>query len=154
LDVANLFNPAYCAGLLNKVASGYRSTLKQGLPYPLAFIAMPIVLHPTTTSLLPGTARSRMHAWLLENPEVIFGFGDRARSIAPFVREAVSFGVQNKVLKFGPSSTLVPLQLKEISLWERRSENSEITKKAQVLGKLLSQFNDVSTVFSLFGVRP
>ncbi|MCO1348080.1 DUF6521 family protein [Burkholderia vietnamiensis] len=153
-DVANLFNPAYCAALLNRVAAGYQSTTDGGLPYALAFIALPLMLHSSSTSLLPRSANSRMHSWLLNTPEVVFGFDQRARSMAPFAREAIAFGIQNKVITYVAGARLVPADSKGIRQWQKMPENALICKQAQLLGKLLSQVKDVPTVFSLFGVRP
>jgi len=153
-DVAILFNPAFCAALINRVAKGYQGTTDQGFPYALAFIALPLILHPNSSSHLPASAKSRMHTWLLNTPEVVFGFDERARSIAPFARESIAFGTQNKILSFVEGGQLLSVDSSSIKKWEKKAENALLCKQAQVLGKLLAQVKDVPTVFSLFGVRP
>ena len=153
-DVANLFNPAFCAALLNRVACGYHRDVERGLAYPLAFVALPLILHPTSAGLLPQTSRTKFHNWLLENPDVLFGFTERARQMAPIVREAISFGLRYDILGFDAEKALVPLSPRELKRWEKEPYNNIISKNAQTLGRLLAQVKDVPTIFALFGVRP
>ena len=153
-DAAALFNPAYCAAILQRVSSGYQSVGASGLPYPLTFLALPLLLHTTSAERLPSTARARLHTWLLSNPEVVVGLADRARSLAPFVRQAIAFGLQARVFKFVEPQFLAPISSAEIRIWGTRSYSALTAKKAVVVGKLFSQIPDVPTIFSLFGVRP
>jgi hypothetical protein len=49
-EIANLLNPAFCALLLAQAVRGYQEETKVGLPYALAFLVLPLVLHkPTMT---------------------------------------------------------------------------------------------------------
>jgi len=153
-DAAALFNPAYCAAILHRVSSGYQSGGAGGLPYSLSFLALPIVLHTASAERLPSSARVRLHNWLLGNPEVLVGLADRARSLAPFVREAISFGLKARVVQFVEPDLLAPVSSDHVAKWEKRSYNLPAAKRAVVLGKLLSQIGEVPTVFTLFGVRP
>ncbi|SBT11209.1 conserved hypothetical protein [Candidatus Propionivibrio aalborgensis] len=153
-DVANLFNPAFCAALLNRLAVGFQGDVKQGLPYPLAFLALPLLLHSGSVALLPPTARTRFHSWILENPQVLFGFPERAKALAPIVREAVSFGLRYELLGFGPEQILIPLAASALKRWEKNPYNKDLSKDAQTLGKLFAQVKDLPTIFALFGVRP
>ncbi|NPU93355.1 MAG: hypothetical protein HPY82_15705 [Gammaproteobacteria bacterium] len=153
-DVANMFNPAFCAAIINRVAMGYQQAADQGIPYSLTFIALPLILHPNSSQFIPVKANSRMHAWVLNTPEVIFGFEERARSIAPIVRESVAFGVQNKIIAYSKGALITPIASRDLKQWEKRDENVLLCKQSQVFGKLLSQIKDLPTVFSLFGIRP
>jgi hypothetical protein len=91
---------------------------------------------------------------LLGNPDVLVGFSERSRSLAPFVREAVAFGLQVRVLQFVEPNLLDPVTWKGIGKWEKRPYNLVMAKRAQTLGKILSQIREVPTIFTLFGVRP
>lgn len=153
-DAAALFNPAYCAAILHRVSSGYQATAGRGLPYSLAFIALPVVLHPASVECLPSSSKTRLHNWLLGNPEALIGFAERSRSLAPFVREAVVFGLQARVLQLVEPDLLAPFTSRQIGKWEKRHYNLLTAKKAVVLGKLLSQIREVPTTFTLFGIRP
>lgn len=76
-EVANLLNPAYLSILLSKMCSGYAKP-RIGMPFPLAFVGLPLILHRGTAEILPKTSRTRLHLWLDQNPEVTFSFGVRA----------------------------------------------------------------------------
>jgi hypothetical protein len=153
-DAAALFNPAYCAAILHKASSGFQATKGTGFPYALGFIALPLVLHPASAERLPSSSKTRLHGWLLGNPDVMVGLAERARSLAPFVREAIAFGLRAQIFQLSEPDMLVPLSSTLMGKWDKRPYNSLTAKRALVLGKLLSQVNEVSTVFTLFGLRP
>jgi hypothetical protein len=153
-EVANLFNPAYLAILLHQVSSGYESQRAQALPFALAFIALPIVMHRSTAKVLPKTSVTKLHLWLTENPEVLFEFGQRAASYAPYVREAISFGVSYGLLEFSQGSSIGKTRLSKLKGWEKESLPRIETAQALLVGKLLGKEGDVRNIFSMFGVRP
>lgn len=153
-DAAALFNPAYCAAILHRLCSGYQFGSTSGIPYALPFLALPIVLHEATAERLPASARARLHTWLLDNPEILIGFADRARSLAPFVRDAISFALKYQIIQFVDSDRLAAPKSTQVATWEKQPYNIAVAKRAVILGKLLSQINETPTVFSLFGVRP
>lgn len=152
-DVANLFNPAFLAALINRVAVGYSASISRGLPFSLAFVAIPLILHPPATDALPRTARANFHGWLLENPQALIGFAERAQAMAPLVREAISYGLNNSVLTLD-ELRLAPSLEKQFKKWERSDYNRKFSRDSQLLGKLLGQVSDVATIFALFGIRP
>ena len=152
-DVANLFNPAFCAALVNRVAAGHSKSSPAGLPYSLAFIALPVLLHPPSADELPKTSRTNFHGWLLENPQVQIGFPDRATAMAPYIREGILYGLVNQVLQMN-ELCLLPANQKKMKTWEKDPYNIRYSHDSQVLGKLLGQLADSTSVFALFGIRP
>ena len=153
-DAMALFNPAYCAAILHRLCSGYQFGDESGIPYALPFLALPIVLHEASAECLPSSARSRIHPWLLDNPEILIGFADRARSLAPFVRDAISFALKYQIVQLVELDRLAASKSTQVAKWEKQPYNSATAKRAVILGKLLSQIKEISTVFTLFGVRP
>lgn len=153
-DAAALFNPAYCAAILHRICSGYQFGGASGIPYALPFLALPIVLHEASAERLPPSARVRLHTWLLDNPEILIGFADRARSLAPFVRDAISFALKYQIIQLVESDRLAASKSTQVAKWEKQPYNMVTAKRAMILGKLLSQISEVPTVFTLFGVRP
>jgi hypothetical protein len=152
-DVANLFNPAFCAAIVNRVAAGYSKASPAGLPFSLAFIALPVLLHPPSADELPTTSRTNFHGWLLENPQALIGFAERAQSMAPFVREGITYGLVNNILQLN-DLRLLPCSQRQLKLWEKEAYNLRYSHDSQLLGKLLGQLNDLTTVFAFFGIRP
>ena len=52
-ELAYLFNPAFCGWVLREAVAGYASVKPAGLPLPLAFLILPVVLHRVTRELVP-----------------------------------------------------------------------------------------------------
>jgi uncharacterized Zn finger protein (UPF0148 family) len=53
-EEANLLNPAFCCTALASSIVSYMSVDVEGMPYPLAFMILPIVLHKSVFKNLPG----------------------------------------------------------------------------------------------------
>ena len=66
-EVAHLFNPAFCALLLREAVRGFAEVSPSGMPHPLVFLLLPIVLHKATRESLPGSITTKMHPWLQEH---------------------------------------------------------------------------------------
>jgi hypothetical protein len=154
MEVANLFNPAYLSVLINQVSAGYYSKTEEELPYAISFIALPLVIHPASVALLPKTAAAKLHIWLQEHPEVIFGFAERAKNLAPYVRESISFGVTHNVLSLTEGARIRAQPLKSLKRWEGGGIPLNSVKMSNLVGKLLGQVQDIPSSFSMFGVRP
>lgn len=152
-DVANLLNPAYCSVVLGRVCEGYQ-TASEGMPFALAFIAMPLLLQRDCAMLLPVSSRTKLHLWLNEYPEVALNFANRARGLAPYVKESISYGLSSKVLGLTPAGQIIPKPVKALKAWEEQIPPRVALKQAVLVGKLLAAVNDVPTIFSMFGVRP
>ena len=154
-EVANLFNPAYCCLILRNVADGYSTTNKPGLPYALAFLALPILLHDPSSVLLPATAKTKLHVWLQQQPEIRVGFVDRVRNTNNFTKEAIFFGIRHRSLGISEDGEIESVKKRtKALLWPHESNQQATLKRASLVGKLFSQVNDVSNVFAMLGVRP
>lgn len=153
VELANLFNPAFLAILLARVSEGYKIQSSKDLPYPVAFLAMPLIIYPNCRHLLPKSAVSKLHIWLSENQEILFEFPELASSTSPYVREAILFGISHQVLEFSHGGNLVPKDIK-LKKWVKEPQNAEVTKKAVLVGRLLGQITEIHSLFSIFGVRP
>lgn len=153
-EVSNLLNPAYMALLLNRVCDGYRSESKQGLPFALAYLALPMLLHSGTAEELPKTIKTKVYAWIQEHPEILVSFPSRARSLAPYIREAILFGINQRALHIDPDGRVLAAPLDRLKHWERKPCSKESSKRAHLLGRLYAQANDVASLFAMCGVRP
>ena len=117
VEYANLLNPAFCSILLHNAVKGYQQEKNRGMPYPLLFLVLPIVLHRSTREALPKRIVTRLHIWLQERPEVRVGFGDRSRDLVLYTKEAITFGMQTKIISIGKQGnlTIIKRNLKSIS---------------------------------------
>lgn len=154
-EVANLFNPAYCALIVRHSVEGYSVIKQRGLPYSLAFLALPIVLHAPSSRLLPTSAKTKLHIWLQQNPEIKLGFGERVRGTNDFTREAIFFGLRYGSLILTTGGTIVPVKKRRKALpWSEDSNPRALLRRANLIGKLFAAVDDVSNVFAMLGVRP
>lgn len=153
IEIANLFNPAFCAVLLQSSIRGFQSKQKGGMPYPLVFLILPIVLHLYTRQTLPKTTVSKMHIWLQEHPEVRIGFVERSRELVPYTKEALIFGIQAGIIAAMPDGNFKWIQ-RSLKQPEPDSELERLQERAKFLGKWFAQFEESSNIFTMWGIRP
>lgn len=157
VEVASLLNPAFCGVLIREAVASHLTEVNTGMPFALAFLILPIVLHENTRQRLPRSMRTSMHAWLQEHPEVKLGFADRARTLVPFSQEAVSFLLRQQALIVGPEGALVvgPRVPRSISQIPNRTPDfDDCVARARFLGRWLSRSGSVPAIYQFWGVRP
>jgi hypothetical protein len=159
-EVANLLNPAFVAVVIARAAAGYQDEAGRAMPFGLAFVAVPLVLHRGTRERLPRDARTRMTSWLLQMPEVRVGFADRARDVSPFVREALSFALAARGVRITPDGGIEVgtgvsvLRLVPADDPGALTDANDCLRRATFVGKWLARAGSPSTVFALWGIRP
>lgn len=155
-EQARLLNPSFLGLLVWACARGYSSTSADGLPYPLAFLSMPIVLHRNTRQKLPKTVRRTMAAWLIENTEVQVGFAERASALVPLVSEGIIFAANGGLLSLVDGELVSARRPRSMAgfLREATNEVRSCLQKAEFVGKWLGRSGDYATVMALWGVAP
>lgn len=151
-----LFNPAFVAAVLHETAVGYETETEKGLPFALAFLALPVTLSSLFRNCLPSRKDSSLAAWLQKHPDLRLKFADIAAAMAPAVREGVLFATTKKVLELEGS------ELKSHSFkrgtatlfGQSTTEVQEILAKARFVGRWYAHAGTVETVMVLWGVRP
>jgi hypothetical protein len=156
VEQARLLNPAFLAALLWSCAEGYGSIAPQGVPYPLIFVAMPVVLHKSTRESLPRAINTYLPVWLGENPQVLVRFTERAQSVMPLVKEGMIFGVNGRLLNLSSSRVLVasPPRSRNRFLRESTDEVRACMQKANFVGRWFASSGEYTTVMALWGVSP
>ena len=155
IEVTNLLNPAFCSLLLRDSIVSFHKEKEQGMPYPLSFLVLPLVLHKPTRDMLPDTIRTRLYVWLGDHPEVYVRFAQRTRQLVPYTKESLTFGVQKGIIDVTEDGNLIPVQgrLKTLS-WPTDAEPAICRRKAQFLGRWFAQAGEVATIFAMWGIRP
>lgn len=155
VEYANLFNPAFCSILLQNSIKGFQKEREQGMPYSLLFLVLPLVLHGSTRRALPATTAAKLHVWLQQQPEVLVGFGNRARNLAPYTKEALAFGMQTGIINLCNDGTFtwVKYKLKAVS-WSSNTETAICYEKANFIGRWLAQAGELSTIYTMWGICP
>ncbi len=158
VEEANLFNPAFCATLLAKAADDFARKANRPLPFALAFLILPIILHHGTRSALPGSTVTSLLPWVQDNREQLVEFAQRVRSLYPFTREALLFGIQHQTLMLTGTGD-VSVGPKRQSATEKRTglftdEARECVDRAGFLGRWLSTAGTTATIYAAWGVAP
>jgi hypothetical protein len=156
VEQARLLNPAFLAALIWSSAEGYGSIDDQGIPYPLLFVAMPVVLHKSTRESLPQSSRTSLAAWIGKNPQVHVRFGERASSLVPLVKEGVIFGTNGKLLTVPSTRIIAAKRPRSMAsfLKEASGEVNDCITKAKFVGRWFASSGDYTTVMAFWGVAP
>lgn len=158
VEEANLFNPAFCAVLLAKSVEEFGKKSKQTFPFSLAFLVLPVVLHRSTRTALPGSTITSLAAWIQEHREQLVNFSGRVQSLRAITREAILFGAQHQTLAIAESGDLVVGTRKQ-SATEKRTplftdEARECLERAGFLGRWFAAAGTVATIYSAWGIAP
>jgi hypothetical protein len=140
--------------LLLRAAAGYSAEVEYGLPFPLVFLVLPVVLPRDTRQLLPHTIATQMHVWLQRTPQVRVGFGERARDMVPFTREALLFGFRLGALQLNGARLMTGLHPPMEPTWASASEPRDCYKRAYFIGRWFARAGSASTIYVMWGVRP
>jgi hypothetical protein len=153
-EEAALFNPAFCAVLLECCAGDYIGEAERPLPFVLTFLALPIVLHKPTREALPAKKSSSLTTWMEHHPSVRVGFSERVKALSPVVREAMLFGVQHGRLALDREGALSVRTRRLPALSDDTAESEECKRKAHFVGRWFAASGSTATVMSVWGVSP
>lgn len=155
-ETLRLLNPAFLATVIGHAATGYAEHRDQGLPFTLAFIVPPLVLHKDTRVVLPKMITSKLPDWAHKNSAELAFLRDHARELQPAVRSAILIGAHFDIIQFDEharvraSSQFNPQEAqKEL---KKSDEVGEIMKKSQFIGRWLSVSGNQPTVLSILGI--
>jgi hypothetical protein len=157
-EIANLLNPAFCSLLLQESIASYFKYRERGMPYPLAFLVLPLVLHKKTRKMLPSTSPVTLHEWINNHPEVNFMFVERTRRLVLYTKESLIFGIHQRTISISDKehdkgNLIVRIKLKTLS-WPIDSEAADCRNKARFVGRWFAQTGSVSTIFRIWRIRP
>jgi hypothetical protein len=155
IEIANLFNPAFGAIILRESIKAYQHESFVGMPYPLVFLILPLVLHKPSRQALPKTTATKLHGWILTTPQVGINLAERIRHLVPYTRETILFGMQMGIFNLDESGNFVLLKKRFAKpSWHKGTEPDLCRAKAEFLGRWLFKAGDISTIFIMLGVQP
>ena len=156
-EEAFLLNPAFCSSVLRSGIGSYADDRHQGMPFPMLFMVLPVVLHKATREALPPSTTTSLAAWMQLNPAARVSFWERLMSLKPYTQEALIFGSTAHWFTFtaqgsaevGAKAPSVQRILSKFTVDAR-----ECVLKARMLGKSFSECGDLETAMNLWGIRP
>jgi hypothetical protein len=158
-EVANLLNPAFCGQVIFRcVQSHFDESDGAAMSYPLAFLVLPLILHRDTRETMRENRRY-FAVWLNGNQHVKIGFAQRARSLVPYAREALTFLQQARIISVSDSNAMIiPGAARLRRPRGRRFTEGDETKaclsRSAQLGKWFARANSPATIYALLGVMP
>jgi hypothetical protein len=156
-EEAHLLNPSFCSLIISSAVGGHVEAGEPSMSYPLAFLVLPAVLHKATRERLPRGVNTALSNWLEEHSDLLLRFPDRARSLAPFTREAILFGVAYHMIQVLADGTLMygpTVYSTKQFLAETTDEVRDCVKKARFVGRWFAKAGSPATVMALWGVAP
>lgn len=155
-ELAHLLNPAFCCIVVTSSLIGYMGIHPEGIPYPMVFLVLPVVLHKPTRNSLPPNTRTSLAAWMHEHSESRVLFYERLISLKPFTREALLFGLSHDWLALDPNG-LLQARLTDRQLTSQLQklgyEPKECAMRARFLGRWFASGSSAPAVMATWGVR-
>lgn len=153
IEVANLFNPAFCGLLLRQAVGGYQQASERGMDYAMAFVVLPVVLHKDTRETLPNLS-TKLHVWMHRNHQVRIGFAERMQNMVQITKEALLFALQHGVLALNGEGALIPgPQALGNYPVPKASEAAKCAKQAEFVGRWFADAGSPATFFSTWGIK-
>src|SRR6185437_6037804 len=158
-DYRRLLNPAFCGRLVSRAVKGFEELAVEGMPLPLSFLVLPMVLPTTIREALPVLSTTSFPKWIHENPEVRVGFSRKVRSLSQVTREGLLFYLERRTLFIGSDQRVssVPRRLSATGLADLEKKSHLVTdmvNKARFVGRWFARSGEPSTIFFLLGLRP
>ena len=156
-EEAHLLNPAFCCVTITTACAGYSESSDQPLPFALAFMVLPIILHKHTRESLPHTSRTSIPAWLQKHAEVRVGFHKRLMALQPHTLEAMRYGLTFDWIAVGRSGRVRCVVSKAFIKRTIRSldgDAHDCVSRARFLGRWLGKLASTETTMVLWGIRP
>lgn len=147
-----MLNPALLAVVTATAATEYAEAEGGPMPWPLAFLVAPLVMHRGTREALPRTTATHLANWIAQNPVVHAGIPARAQSLTEPVREGLRFGLKHGVLSVDEQGRLSGVLADRPK--RGTTEVDQIIAKAGLVGKWLAKVDQPATAFVVLGVAP
>jgi len=156
-EEAHLLNPSFCCVALSSACAGFSIPNNQPLPFALAFMVLPIVLHKHTRESLPRNTRTSLPAWLQDHADARIGFYERLMALKPHTREALRYGLVFDWMAMGDSGLIrcvVTGNQINRAIRSLDGDAQECISRARFLGKWLCTSASTETLMALWGIRP
>ena len=129
------------------------------MPFPLIFIVLPLVLSPKMREILPSTTNKNFYSWLKEHPQIYIRFSNRAKSLVPYTKESIAFGIKQRIFQVNNDGRIILVRKKKPfrnprQIWSKESDAYQCYSKANFVGKWFTKISDASNIFVALGIRP
>ena len=154
LEVAFLFNPAFCGRILYSTVKAYKEITQKSFPFPLVYLILPLVLHKETRTRI--NSKTQFQIWIHRYPHLLIGFPQRARDFVQITNEAIEFLIYARQILLTDTGELDILSISTIEK-KKKFDDTEILEciqKAQHIAKWFASAGKIETIYIELGVKP
>ncbi|BBY28734.1 three component ABC system middle component [Mycolicibacterium sediminis] len=140
-----LFNSAFATELLVNACWFKSQHGSEGLPWPAAFLILPLTLHPPTRQELPRDSRLTLAAWAVAHPQLTADMDHRVAVMAEPTKRAIRRGLRvGRLGLVGTNLVALAKPRNPTAAWPEELATS--TRAARICGRW---FNGIQTAFAL-----
>lgn len=155
IEARTLFNPMFCAFVLGSAIEAYNKEDNAGMPLPVLFLVLPLVLHSKTRSILPKTKASSLGLWSQEYESELLMLAKRANSLNKTTLQSLSLLQLNGCVEFVSQKIKTQKKMGGVSSYINLSDEiKDIHSKSQFIGRWFANSGDAASIYSYLGVRP
>lgn len=151
---AAMFNPALTSITIATAANQYEETAGFGMPWPLAHLVTPLVLHRPTREKLPRTKATSLAKWAGDNTLLVAGLPARIRQLAPYVREGLRFGLHEGTIELVDGEALRSLAEPQFNVRKVDGDLAGIYRAAGMMGRVFGRTGSAATIFAALRIQP
>jgi hypothetical protein len=155
-ELERLLNPAYCCSILSRYVHSYAASSGSGLPYPLIFLCLPLVLHENTCRKINEYSLPHgLHSFVTKNPFILIELGRRIDGFLLVTQKTLLFGTTSGVLFVEPKHLAISSK-DEFVRQVKATFKDKIPgphQAAHRLGNWFSQLT-IAEVFLFLGIQP
>lgn len=151
---AAMFNPALICTTIATAANQYEETSGFPMPWPLAYLVVPLVLHRPTREALPRTKATSLAKWAGENTVLVLGLPARAQQLAAHVREGLRFGLREGTIELVDGEALRSLAEAQINVRRVDGDLGVIYRASGMIGRVLGRAGSPANAFAALRVQP
>jgi hypothetical protein len=152
-EIRNLFNPAFCALILVRSIQGYEEVDKNGLPFSLALLVLPICLHKETRELIIARQRSYFLKAIGDTPQILVGIDNRIRGLLAYTFEGLGYAMSLQLTEVTMQGRFKSTKTRIRSKLEGTLESVECQKAARIIARKIAEVGDRTTIYTSLGIR-
>ena len=151
IEHRTLLNPAFLGVVVAEAARGHVEERGAPMPFPFAFLVVPLVVHEPTREALPTIATS-MYAWLEQRPQARVQIPPLAAAFAPLVREGIRFAGRHGALAFEERGAIGAGTLAKARRGAQTDDMVRSRDRAHFTGRWLARAGDPGTALAAWGL--
>lgn len=156
-EIAYSLNPAFLAILLYQAIESFQKENKrQGMPYALVFLIIPLVFYTPIRENLPKNINQSLHKWLKNNPQIAIHLHRVISDLVPYTKEAIIFAMQHEIVwidKHGCFNKQIQLKVESL-IWSENSRTYQMKESAKFLGAWFAKLDNIELIYRTLGITP